>query len=147
MELQTYMLSTLLRDTDQMSMAHALEVRVPLIDHTLIEFVFSLPSDWRVRLDRPKPMLIDAAPDAVPAECVNRLKRGFELPFAVWLGGALRDKMQSTMVNQSEGSAWPFTPAGFESTWRRFENGSLRWSRVWSIFVLREWLGDHRVTI
>ncbi len=75
------MLSTLLRDTDQMSMAHALEIRVPLIDHKLVEFLFTLPGSLKVDKNFPKPLLTKALGNDIPKECIFRPKQGFELPF------------------------------------------------------------------
>jgi asparagine synthase (glutamine-hydrolysing) len=142
-ELGTYMLSMLLRDADQMSMAHALEVRVPLLDHRLVEFVFSLPG--RLRLDQaiPKPLLTRPLKAELPAECVYRPKQGFELPFERWLRGGLYEQMRDSFLSPTSACATPFDRQGLAATWKSFEEGRLRWSRVWSIFVLRDWLARH----
>jgi asparagine synthase (glutamine-hydrolysing) len=145
-ELGTYMLSMLLRDADQMSMAHALEVRVPLLDHRLVEFVFSLPG--RLRLDDtiPKPLLTEPLRTELPRECVYRAKQGFELPFEGWLRGALYDQMRDSFLQADSSNAEPFERAALAQTWNSFEGGRLRWSRVWSIFVLRDWLARHQLS-
>lgn len=142
-ELGTYMLSMLLRDADQMSMAHALEVRVPLLDHRLVEFVFSLPG--RLRLDRavPKPLLTRPLEAELPRECIYRAKQGFELPFERWLRGGLYEQMRESFLTPTSSHAAPFDPKALAITWKSFEEGRLRWSRVWSIFVLRDWLARH----
>src|SRR5262249_51933259 len=88
LELQGYMANTLLRDTDAMSMAHSLEVRVPFVDVKLVEFVLSLPGEWKLdrdRADLPKPLLADAVTDLLPREFLARRKMGFALPFEKWM--------------------------------------------------------------
>lgn len=145
LELQTYLLSTLLRDTDQMSMAHALEVRVPLLDHKLIEYLFTLPGTCKLESGQPKPLLTRSLGDALPQACVHRPKQGFELPFALWLRDSLQEEIRSTFLDQSLNSASPFSPKGLEQVWAQFESGRLYWSRVWGIFVLRRWLIQNKV--
>ena len=138
-EIQTYMLSTLLRDTDQMSMAHALEVRVPLIDHKLVELVFSLPGNCKVDPRLPKPLLTRSLGDAIPKECIFRSKQGFELPFSVWLRGSLQQEMTNLFERQRHDS-WPLSRDGLRSLWLQFVSGKVSWSRVWALFVLEHWL-------
>jgi asparagine synthase (glutamine-hydrolysing) len=146
-ELQTYMRSTLLRDTDQMSMAHALEVRVPLIDHKLVEFIFTLPGYCKLETRQPKPLLTRPLKDLLPPACVNRPKMGFELPFKTWLMESLhREIKESFCETQSGDGAWPFDPAGLQGLWVQFMTGKVNWTRVWSIFVLRRWMNRHRVS-
>src|SRR4030095_15496136 len=88
---RTYMHDVLLRDTDQMSMAHALEVRPPLLDHQLVELVTSLPdSVKRPGGASPKPLLVESLDGLLPESIVNRPKQGFALPFDPWMRGPLR---------------------------------------------------------
>src|SRR5205085_4148234 len=79
-ELRGYMANTLLRDTDCMSMAHSLEVRVPFVDPVVARFVLSLPGAWKLNGGRPKPLLLDALGDLLPSEITHRPKMGFTLP-------------------------------------------------------------------
>jgi asparagine synthase (glutamine-hydrolysing) len=144
-ELQTYMLSTLLRDSDQMSMAHALEVRVPLIDHELVEFMFTLPGACKVDRAHPKPLLTKTLQNDLPYECVYRPKRGFELPFSSWLRESLLDEMHASLAPASVAEAAPFRPESLRQLWTAFESGEVGWSRVWAVFVLRHWLREHRI--
>jgi asparagine synthase (glutamine-hydrolysing) len=142
-ELQTYMLSTLLRDTDQMSMAHALEVRVPLIDHLLVEHVFALPGYLKVSKRQPKPLLTKSLGAAIPQECVFRPKRGFVLPFERWLREGLQEEMCETLLVKCEADSWPLERNALADVWSRFQKGTLSWSRVWSLFVLKKWMSRH----
>ena len=88
LELRTYMLNTLLRDTDSVSMRHSLEVRVPLLDHRLVEFIAALP-DSAKKGATPKALLAESVRDLVPVEALNRAKRTFTLPWEHWLRGKL----------------------------------------------------------
>lgn len=146
-ELQTYMLSTLLRDTDQMSMAHALEVRVPLIDHKLVEFLFTLPGRCKLETGQPKPLLTRPLKDLLPSECVHRPKMGFELPFKTWLMESLHEEIRKSFCEgTSRDEAWPFDPSGLRELNDQFLGGRISWSRVWSIFILRQWMKRHGVS-
>jgi asparagine synthase (glutamine-hydrolysing) len=147
LEMQTYMLSMLLRDADQMSMAHALELRVPLIDHVLVEHVFALPGVCKVDPTQPKPLLTRALNGALPDACVHRPKRGFTLPFAVWLRRSLQSEMSAAFLSQGPNAELPFNAAGLQSLWQNFERGQVGWSRVWGIYVLRDWLNRHSVAV
>ncbi len=70
---------------DKMSMAHALEVRVPLLDHRFCELAFGIGGDWKIRHGRGKYIFIEAFKDILPRKLHNRPKWGFEMPIARWL--------------------------------------------------------------
>jgi len=147
LELQTYMVSTLLRDTDQMSMAHSLEVRVPLIDHKVVEYVFSLPGACKVHPTHPKPLLTAALDGAIPPECIYRPKKGFDLPFEVWLRQALLPTIQRGFTQPSDTAALLFARGGLAGIWQQFATGRVNWSRVWTLFVLCQWLEQQQINI
>src|SRR5205807_5897341 len=84
LETRCYMLNTLLRDADFMSMSQGLEVRVPLIDHLLAKRVLSLPGKSKLN-GKPKSLLVGALENSLPDRIVSRRKRGFTLPFERWL--------------------------------------------------------------
>ena len=136
LELGGYLANTLLRDTDAMSMAHSLEVRVPLIDHLVVERSLKIPGADKLRAGSPKWLLVEAAGD-LPPEIVNRPKKGFELPFKHWLLGALRERVSSALANPSVEGLLSAGSTG--AVWDAFKAGRLSWSRVWSLFVLDEW--------
>ncbi len=139
LELGGYMANTLLRDTDAMSMAHGLEVRVPLIDHLVVERLMKIPGQQKLREGEPKWLLVEAAGD-LPREIVRRSKRGFELPFKHWLTGALRKQVEAALCNaESSGMGNWLHPAATRNAWEDFTAGRASWSRVWSLYVLSEW--------
>ena len=145
LELTGYMTNTLLRDTDAMSMAHSLEVRVPFVDTKVVDYVLSLPGEWKApsRVDA-KPLLADAISDLLPREFLNRPKMGFTLPFEKWLQGKLRDEVASVL----EGSAHGLNAQAVREIWCDFLNKprAVGWSRPWSLYVLARWCEVNRVS-
>src|SRR6185503_4233241 len=101
LEMRGYMTNTLLRDTDAMSMAHSLEVRVPFVDVKVVDYVLSLPGEWKIAGPRgPKPLLADAVSDLLPREFMARPKMGFTLPFERWMQGNLRRDLASVLEDE-----------------------------------------------
>ena len=101
METRSYLVSTLLRDTDSMSMAHSLEVRVPFLDHHLVEFVTALAEKQKRRNGTPKSLLVGALEDLLPLEVVHQPKRGFTFPWANWLRGPLKNTVVKGLAKLS----------------------------------------------
>jgi asparagine synthase (glutamine-hydrolysing) len=137
-----YMTNTLLRDTDAMSMAHSLEVRVPFVDTRVIEFVLSLPGEWKLRDGSgPKPLLADVMSDLLPREFMGRPKMGFTLPFEKWMRGKLRDEIAVVMEDEQRLSLAGLNAEIVKKVWKRFLQSpkSVGWSRPWAIYVLVKW--------
>jgi asparagine synthase (glutamine-hydrolysing) len=138
-----YMRNTLLRDVDVMSMAHALEVRVPLIDHQLVEMVMALDDGLKLDNKTPKPLLVRALGSALPASVVRRPKQGFAFPFDVWLRGGMGRQVRDALCSGSSPVADLLDPVGLARVWTDFAGGRLSWSRPWALFVLNHWLEQH----
>lgn len=135
-ELATYTHHQLLRDTDVMSMAHSLEVRVPLLDHRLVEAVLRLPDAVKRDGGPPKPLLRRAVEDLLPAAVrTRRDKWGFVFPFDLWLRGPLR----RTCLEWQGGPADLLRPEAVRKIQRAYESGRLHWSRPWALAVLQGW--------
>jgi asparagine synthase (glutamine-hydrolysing) len=127
-----YLPDQLLRDTDQMSMAHALEVRVPLLDDVVVGVGLALPAE--IRCMPGKALLARAAGfSEVPA------KRPFSLPFDRWIRGPLNDAVRGGLLSED----LPFrqlVPAELRRRlWEGFDAGRVHWSRPWAVTVLRLW--------
>ena len=90
LELRTFLPNTMLRDGDVMSMAHALEVRVPFLDQRVVELVASVPGRQKAAAGLPKPLLLRAMCQQIPRGVYERPKQGFTFPWERWLRGALR---------------------------------------------------------
>jgi asparagine synthase (glutamine-hydrolysing) len=138
LESRWYMRNTLLRDSDFMSMAHGLELRVPFLDRALVEACFRIPGDKKLKGDSPKSLLLASLGVELPREIVNRPKRGFTLPFEQWLRGEMRAVVEDALLK----SNWDQISIGASAVrevWNRFLAGETSWSRPWSLFVLQGW--------
>jgi asparagine synthase (glutamine-hydrolysing) len=144
LEARCYMLNTLLRDSDSMSMAHGLEVRVPLIDHRLARRVLALPGRSKLDARTPKPLLVRALAGQLPENIVHRPKRGFTLPFEHWLRDELRPLVEESLSRIGDGplGALISQPAA-RGVWQDFLAGRTSWSRPWSLYVLQRWCAEH----
>jgi asparagine synthase (glutamine-hydrolysing) len=141
-EARTYMHDVLLRDTDQMSMAHALEVRVPLLDHKLVEYVIGLPDDRKRPDGRPKRLLVESLDGLLPEEIVRRRKQGFTLPFEPWMRGPLRAFCERRLGPDRLGARGVLRADRVQALWQRFLAGGrdVSWSRLWVLVALEDWL-------
>jgi asparagine synthase (glutamine-hydrolysing) len=149
-ELSGYMSNTLLRDTDAMSMAHSLEVRVPFVDTKVVDYVLSLPGNWKLdhRNSGPKSLLADAIKDLLPRDFLARPKMGFTLPFEKWLQNNLRTEVSSVLEDGAALSVPALNAGAVQRLWRNFlqKPRAVGWSRPWSIYVLAKWCEINHVT-
>ncbi|MDP9148052.1 MAG: asparagine synthase C-terminal domain-containing protein, partial [Acidobacteriota bacterium] len=143
LEMRTYMVSTLLRDADSVSMARSLEVRVPLLDTPLVEFVNALPDAARHRAGAPKALLVESLRDILPPEILAQRKRTFTLPWEQWLRGPLRKRLEASFASPAQALAPLLHSDGVRAVWNEFLAGKTSWSRPWSLYVLNEWCRRH----
>ena len=143
-EISTYMQNVLLRDTDQMSMAHALEVRVPFLDYTLVEYVLGIPDNYK-SVASPKKLLVDALGELLPVEIVNRPKMGFTFPWKHWMKNELKTFCEQKIFSLSKRNY--FNEQGVIRLWNDFLNNDPRvtWSRIWHLVVLENWLQENKM--
>ena len=139
LEMRTYMVSTLLRDTDAVSMARSLEVRVPLLDTSLVEFACALPDDARVKPGLHKGLLREALAGLIPPEILEQRKRTFTLPWEEWLRTALKPCVEASLNDLAPQLGEHLHAAGVKMVWDDFQHGRTTWSRPWSLYVLNEW--------
>jgi asparagine synthase (glutamine-hydrolysing) len=152
LELQGYMANTLLRDTDVMSMAHSLEVRVPFVDARVVDYATSLPGEWKlthVQNGLPKPLLADAVADLLPRGFLARKKMGFTLPFEKWLQRRLRPEIASVFADERQLADAGLAAQDASDLWQRFLRAprAVGWTRPWSLFVLTRWCQINRVAL
>ncbi len=143
-EMSCYMHDVLLRDTDQMSMNHSLEVRVPLLDRELVEYALALPEAARRPTRPPKRWLVEAVGDLLPDEVAERPKSGFALPFERWMRGPLEDFSRRGLETVADHAA--FSPDAVRTVWRAFTRGDLSWSRPWLLVALGHWMTREGIT-
>jgi len=127
MEFNMYMQNQLLRDADAMSMAHGVEIRVPFLDHQLVNGLFSMSENQKFRKGIPKQLLVDAFKDVLPKAIWDRKKMGFILPFSEWLKN--NDTVNQLMNRKTE--------KGNESI-QSFEKGEMPWSCFLILMLLKK---------
>jgi asparagine synthase (glutamine-hydrolysing) len=140
LELKNYMAHTLLRDTDAMSMAHSLEVRVPLIDHKLVEFAVRIPALLKLRQGRTKYIFAQALRDVLPADILRRPKRGFEMPVAAWMRTELREVVEDTLSKKAVERRGLFRQEEVQRLYRSFIDGNSPYMWPWVLVVLELWM-------
>jgi asparagine synthase (glutamine-hydrolysing) len=142
----------LLAKADKMTMAHSLELRVPFLDHGLVEYVGRMPTALKVRKIGPrydvKHALKQAFADMLPREIVEREKLGFAVPYAQWFRGEMRELVRDTVLSDSARRESIFDPHEVERWLDRLdEQGGVadgeiwdpRAKKVWSLFVFEAW--------
>ncbi len=144
-EINTYLQNILLRDSDQMGMAHTLEIRVPFLDHKLIEYVFGISDDFKFP-HTPKKLLTDSFENLIPKEIINRQKMGFVLPYEKWLKNEIFDFANSKIINLSKQGF--FNEKSIKNLWKSFLKNDKRvsWSRVWHLIVFQNILEKNKIS-
>ena len=143
-EITSYMQNVLLRDTDQMSMAVALEVRVPFLDYQLVEYVLGVSDEYKKPII-PKKLLVDSLGDLLPPEVVHRPKMGFVFPWEVWLRKELKPLCDQSIRNLAKRE---FIQGEYLlATWERFLKGDkqVRWLDMWLCTVLENWMEKNQI--
>tara|TARA_B100000686_G_scaffold312526_1_gene357147 strand:- start:4734 stop:6629 length:1896 start_codon:yes stop_codon:yes gene_type:complete len=140
LEITHYLQNMLLRDTDMMSMAHPLEVRVPFMDHKLVEYMFGMSTGLKKLTSTPKTLLVDSMNPPLPDSFVHRKKMGFTLPFELWMRGGMKSEMESVLLTQVKPLNDLVSQAEVENIWQQFLTEKISWSRPWSLFVLKRWV-------
>jgi asparagine synthase (glutamine-hydrolysing) len=133
-ELTGYMRHLLLRDADQMSMAVSLELRVPFLDHGLVEYVLGLPEVEKKRYPGSKGLLVEACRDLLPPSVYRRHKSGFTLPMKSWMLGPLDDFVSEGLEEVVAQEI--LSPKFVTELQQAFQADRLHWTRLWSIVVL-----------
>ena len=120
--IKTYLPNELLRASDAMSMLHSLELRVPFLDHQLVQRAMAIPVAHKMRLTKGKLLLHDIA-NATLQEPANSVKRGFALPIAAWLQGELGRQIADTLTRDAVRHRGVFDPGVVTGVVRRCLGG------------------------
>ncbi len=139
-DFKTYLADGILTKVDRASMAHGLEVRVPLLDHPLVEFMAHLPSSTKVAWGSGKRLLRRSLKGIVPEQILNRRKRGFTPPLGRWLEGSVGTVLESRVLGKN-----PFVSGYLEMDevmrlWTEHRAGARGRSQLlWAILMLENW--------
>lgn len=133
LESTLYMQNQLLRDSDIFSMQHALELRVPFVDHKLYETALPYLEDG-FNKSWPKKMLCEGTGN-IPDDIMFRKKMGFTFPFGEWIQhGELNKRFKELYDDDSRHNM--FDKKGFAKLTREFEEGKVHWSRLWALGII-----------
>jgi asparagine synthase (glutamine-hydrolysing) len=141
LESEMFLGDRLLRDMDSVSMAHSIEVRVPLVDTFLSDRIAGLSDAQRYLPVGRKQLLRRQSRGVLPDEFFSRPKQGFEFPMDSWMRGPLRPMIDAMLRDPKRCEAIGLRPDGVSALWRSFLDrpGAIYWTRPWAIFALLQW--------
>jgi asparagine synthase (glutamine-hydrolysing) len=139
-DLKTYLVDDILVKVDRMSMAHSLEVRVPLLDHKLVEFVATLPPEWKLKGSTTKVLLRRVLDERVPRQAFDRPKHGFVSPIGRWLRGRLAGYVEETVCSRRAMERGYFDAHAVRQLWADHRDGRANVEHeLWMLLALEVW--------
>lgn len=140
LDIQTYLIDDILVKVDRMSMANSLEVRAPLLDYRVLEFLATVPPDLKYRNGVTKYLLKESIRHKIPRHILERKKQGFRLPIEVWLKRELREFVEDLIFSRSARERGIFDAAAIERLWHEFIAGNDGLAHhFWQLIVLEQW--------
>ncbi len=143
LDMKTYLPGDILTKVDRASMAHALEVRVPLLDHQFVEWTSGLPSDYKLRSGEGKYIFKKALAPHLPEDILYRPKMGFAVPLASWFRGPLRDRVKKSVLGNRLAYSGIFNRDFLTHLVEEHEAGRRDYSApLWSLLMFDAFLGN-----
>jgi len=143
MDLLTYLPDDILAKVDRTSMANSLEVRVPFLDHELVQLVWSIPVEQKLRGFTSKYILKKAAASIIPQKIIRRRKQGFGVPIAKWFRHELKEVLHDALLSRQALQRGYFKRQGLESVLKEHLDGKWDYSGfLWGLLFFESW---HRV--
>ncbi len=139
MQLKTDMPNLLVRDQDAVSMAHSLEVRLPLLDHRIVELAARIPPGLKLHGKQEKFILREVLKNILPEEITNRKKKGFMLPMSSWMRNELKPVVESCLSRESTIRRGIFNPAAIDHLRKDFFAGKQPFFKVWNQVAFELW--------
>jgi asparagine synthase (glutamine-hydrolysing) len=141
LDLKTYLVGDINTKVDRASMAHSLEVREPLMDHPLVEWLSSLPPDFKLRNGEGKILLKKALEPYLPAEILYRPKMGFAVPLAQWFRGPLREPVRKAVLGPVLADTGWFNAAYLRRLVDDHQSGARDYSTpLWTLLMFESFL-------
>jgi asparagine synthase (glutamine-hydrolysing) len=125
-------------------MAHALELRVPLVDLQVARVAASAAEAMRIKRGFPKPILVEAVRDLLSPETINRPKKGFTLPFETWMRNEMFREVDSVLKGPHLDSVG-LDRSAVSEVWSQFQarRPGMNWSRPWALYTLVRWAAQN----
>lgn len=141
----TYLPDDVLCKVDRAAMAVSLETRAPLLDHRLVEFAWTLPLSLNRQTDGGKQLLKQLLSRYLPAELINRPKKGFAVPIASWLRGPLREWAEDILNTKKLEASGVVNPEIVRLKWEQHIRGERNWHyQLWNVLMLQAWMRHER---
>jgi len=141
LDLKTYLVGDINTKVDRASMAHSLEVREPLMDHPLVEWLATLPSSFKVKGNESKRLLKKAMEPQLSREVLYRSKMGFAVPLARWFRGPLRAAMRAALIGGRLAESGCFDPGYLAQLLAQHESGARDHSTpIWTLLMFEAFL-------
>tara|TARA_R110001599_G_scaffold353742_2_gene596045 strand:- start:20990 stop:22882 length:1893 start_codon:yes stop_codon:yes gene_type:complete len=141
LDFKTYLPGDILTKVDRASMAHSLEVRVPLLDHKLVEWISGLPPELKLKGASGKHILKKALEPHLSKDILYRSKMGFAVPLASWFRGPLKQRVQDSLLGERLASTGFFNQTFLESMVKRHQSGVSDFSpHIWSLLMFDAFL-------
>jgi asparagine synthase (glutamine-hydrolysing) len=139
-DVQRYLPDCLLVKVDIATMAHGLEGRSPMLDHEFMEFVAALPAHFKLRGRQTKYIFKRAARELIPADIIDRPKKGFSVPLEAWFRNELRDMSGDLLLDGHLASRGYFRMDVVQRMLQEHWTGRARWhNQLWSLLILECW--------
>lgn len=141
LDMKTYLVGDILTKVDRASMAHSLEVRVPLLDHELVEWVSGLPASLKLRNQEGKYILKKSLEPHLPHDVLYRRKMGFAVPLASWFRGPLRERVSTALLGNTLADTGIFDMEFIKKMLDQHQSGRRDYSAsIWTLLMFEAFM-------